>query len=121
MHILWDVCEYVSASGRRPFSDWYLKLKDSKGKNLVLLRLRRFQLGNFGDCEFISDGVFESRIHYGPGYRFYFGRYKEHLIVVLSGGDKGSQTKDIKKSLIYWIDVKRRQREAISKFQAGAH
>lgn len=66
------------------------------------------ELGLFGDVEPIGDGLSELRIHYGPGYRVYFGKEDNHIYLLLCGGDKSSQNKDIKKAKTYWQDHKRR-------------
>lgn len=80
------------------FSDWLLSLKDSRAKARVLARIDRMKMGNFGDSEPIGDGLSEARIHYGPGYRVYFMQQGNVVVVLLCGGDKNSQSKDIKKA-----------------------
>jgi len=75
---------------------------------MVRVRLNRLRLGNFGDCKFVGDGVHELRIAYGPGYRVYFGREGNFVVILLSGGDKGSQTRDITKAKEFWLDYNRR-------------
>lgn len=74
------------------------KAKDVKVKARILIRLKRAELGNLGDHKNIGDGVFEMRIDYGPGYRVYFVKSKGIIIILLSGGDKSSQLKDIIKA-----------------------
>jgi len=71
--------------------------------------LLRVEAGNFGDCEPVGDGVTELRIHVGAGYRVYFGRHGKTVVILLCGGDKGSQAADIKRAKDYWADWKRRQ------------
>jgi putative addiction module killer protein len=73
-------------------------LKDDKGRARILARLRSASLGNFGDTEPVGAGVFEMRIHTGPGYRVYFARRGEILYLLLIGGDKATQTADIKRA-----------------------
>ncbi|EKT0983298.1 type II toxin-antitoxin system RelE/ParE family toxin [Salmonella enterica] len=80
------------------FSDWLLSLKDSRAKARVLARIDRMKAGNFGDSEPIGDGLNEARIHYGPGYRVYFMKQGNVVVVLLCGGDKSSQSKDIKQA-----------------------
>ncbi len=77
------------------FSDWLNDLSDNKGKALILNRLANAALGNFGDCAPVGEGVSEMRIHSGPGYRVYFMRDGAMVYVLLCGGDKASQRRDI--------------------------
>ena len=78
---------------------WLGKLRDAKGKARILSRLDSAALGNFGDCQPVSDGVSEMRIHFGPGYRVYFTRRGTFVYVLLIGGDKATQKRDIKRAL----------------------
>ena len=80
------------------FDHWLLRLNDVRAKAKILARLKRAELGNLGDHKNVGDGVFEMRIDYGPGYRVYFARSKGIIIILLVGGDKSSQLKDISKS-----------------------
>lgn len=77
------------------FRKWRQKLKDERAKALIASRLDRLAFGHEGDVEFVGEGVSELRIHYGQGYRVYFQRRGDSLIILLCGGDKGSQTRDI--------------------------
>jgi putative addiction module killer protein len=80
------------------FRDWWLRLKDKRAADAVARRLRRFELGNLGDVKHVGDTVFEARIFYGPGFRFYFANKDGRIIVLLCGGDKSSQERDIEKA-----------------------
>ena len=80
------------------FATWLRALADSRAKAKIAARIRRLQLGNPGDVEPVGGGVSELRIHYGPGYRVYFRQHGKELIILLCGGDKKSQTKDIAKA-----------------------
>jgi putative addiction module killer protein len=82
----------------REFDDWLRALQDPIGKARILARLRSASLGNFGDCEPVGEGVSEMRIHAGPGYRVYFTRRGRTVYLLLCGGDKSSQQKDIRKA-----------------------
>ncbi|MCC6953196.1 MAG: type II toxin-antitoxin system RelE/ParE family toxin [Deltaproteobacteria bacterium] len=95
---------YETSTGRCPFSEWIEGLNDRKARAIIRARLNRVQLGNFGDCKGIGDGVFELRIPFGPGYRVYFGRDGDRLVTLLCGGDKGSQDRDIRYAKRLWED-----------------
>ncbi|MFA6204680.1 MAG: type II toxin-antitoxin system RelE/ParE family toxin [Methylocystis sp.] len=77
------------------FSAWLAALTDKKGKARILARLTSVEHGNFGDCEPVGEGVSEMRIHFGPGYRVYFVKNGSTVYVLLNGGNKGSQKRDI--------------------------
>jgi len=81
------------------FEQWLGKLRDAKGKARILARLDSAALGNFADCQSVGDGVREMRIHFGPGYRVYFTRRGAFVYVLLIGGDKSTQKRDIKRAL----------------------
>ena len=77
------------------FTDWLEGLGDRSAVHRILARLRRARLGNLGDVAPVGEGVYEMRIFHGPGYRVYFVREGRAIVIVLTGGDKGSQRKDI--------------------------
>nr|WP_011666377.1 type II toxin-antitoxin system RelE/ParE family toxin [Bordetella pertussis]WNV60319.1 hypothetical protein [Bordetella pertussis]BAF33452.1 hypothetical protein XF1597 [Bordetella pertussis] len=81
------------------FRKWFAKLRDERAATAIASRLDRLAFGHAGDVEPVGKGVSELRIHYGPGYRVYFQRRGETIIVLLCGGDKGSQARDIKTAL----------------------
>lgn len=78
------------------FKDWLLDLRDVQGKAKILTHIRSVSLGNLGDVEPVGEGVSELRIHCGPGYRIYFTKRGKAMVLLLVGGDKSSQKKDIK-------------------------
>ena len=80
------------------FDVWLAKLKDARGKARIIERIRSAERGNFGDCESIGRGVLEMRIHFGPGYRVYLTRVGDVVYVLLCGGTKRSQQRDIAKA-----------------------
>jgi putative addiction module killer protein len=81
------------------FAKWLKELADATGRARILARLDAAAFGNFGDCESVAGGVSEMRIHTGPGYRVYFTRRGRMLYVLLLGGDKSTQTRDIKRAI----------------------
>lgn len=81
------------------FDAWLAGMKDHVGKARIALRLDRAAKGNFGDCEPVGGGVSEMRIHYGPGYRVYFTRRDAVIYLLLLGGDKSTQKRDIKRAM----------------------
>lgn len=81
------------------FDSWLAALKDKLGRARIAHRIRSAEHGNFGDCEPVGEGVSEMRIHFGPGYRAYFTRRGEVIYLLLLGGDKSSQKRDIKRAI----------------------
>lgn len=81
------------------FDAWLSALKDKVGRARIIHRIRSAEHGNFGDCEPVGEGVFEMRIHFGPGYRVYYTRRGEVIYLLLLGGDKSSQKRDIKRAI----------------------
>ncbi len=98
---------YTTNTGKQPFFDWHTTL-DKKTKAIIHTRLARVRLGNLGNCKPIKgvSGISEIKINHGAGYRIYYGRKHKAIIVLLVGGNKGSQKKDIKKAQQYWHDFK---------------
>jgi len=80
------------------FTEWFDSLRDKRAKARIQVRIDRMGLGNFGDVAPVGEGVSELRIFYGPGYRVYFVQEGEVLVILLSGGDKSTQAKDISKA-----------------------
>jgi len=99
---------YVTEHGDKPFKDWLENLRDVQGRARIRVRLDRVRLGNLGDHRSVGEGVFELRIPYGPGYRVYFGIEGQKLVLLLLGGDKSSQKRDISRAKDYWQDHQRR-------------
>jgi putative addiction module killer protein len=95
------VREYLDDRGRSPFRDWLDEL-DVATKARVQVRVLRFESGNLGDHKQVGDGVWEARLAFGPGYRVYFGKGGSEVVLLLLGGDKGTQRKDIKQAKQYW-------------------
>lgn len=80
------------------FSKWHDKLKDARARMKIYFRIEQTKLGNFGDFKFVGDGIYEMRIHYGPGYRIYYTKEDDVVVLLLVGGDKTTQQKDIEKA-----------------------
>ena len=100
---------FERADGKCPFQDWLLNLNDVKARAIIRARLERIALGNLGDCKSIGGGISELRISYGPGYRVYIGFDGQRYVVLLCGGDKGSQKRDITKARVLWEEYKKCQ------------
>jgi putative addiction module killer protein len=96
-----DVLYFENDNGESPYLEWESKL-DTAARAATRIRINRVRLGNFGDCEPVGDGLSELKIHLGPGYRIYFGKLKDTVVIILCGGDKKSQRRDIKKAKEYW-------------------
>ena len=88
------------------FDEWLIGLKDYKAKARVLARIRSAEHGNLGDVRPVGEGISEMRIHYGPGYRVYFLQQGKLLILLLTGGDKSSQKRDIRKAILLAQEIK---------------
>ena len=99
---------YKTRSGKFPFEDWILGLRDRLARATIYARLNRLRNGNFGDCRTVGEGVWELKIHLGPGYRVYFAREGLEIILLLCGGTKRDQSSDIQKAKEYFRDYKER-------------
>jgi putative addiction module killer protein len=87
------------------FQAWRMRLRDGKGRAAIARRILRVQAGNFGDMKYLGDGVSELRIDVGPGYRVYLHRKGEIVVILLCGGDKGSQGADIRRAKALAADL----------------
>ncbi len=106
-----QVIVYTCEDGKEPFTEWLYGLRDSIGRKRILARVRRLEQGNLGDCKSVGEGVSELRMFFGPGYRVYFGEHRNTIVILLCGGDKGSQTKDVQKAKAYWKEYKHYEKE----------
>lgn len=93
--------EIFEFNGKSPFKEWINSLKDIKTRYRINERLKRLKFGNLGDCKKIDNELSELRLKFGSGYRIYFSEIDNVVILLLSGGDKSTQTKDIKKAKEY--------------------
>jgi len=98
----WEIKKLELENGKVPFDEWFESLRDKKMQIAIDARLTRVRTGNFGDCKSVGSGVFELRIALGPGLRVYFGRHKGQIIILLGGGDKGTQNRDIRHAQQLW-------------------
>jgi putative addiction module killer protein len=102
---------YQTSTGKHPFEEWLEKIRhrDCGAAEAIDSRLVRIRdKGNFGDCRSIGQGVYELRIHLRPGYRVYYLRHGHNRVILLSGGEKGDQDRDIEKAHGYATDFRRR-------------
>lgn len=93
---------YQDKQGYEPFLDWFNSVKDKMIRARIQNRLRRLEQGHYGDWKVVGQGIFELRLQFGSGYRIYYGEHEEQFIILLSGGDKKTQKKDIKRAQDYW-------------------
>ncbi|MGH3183810.1 MAG: type II toxin-antitoxin system RelE/ParE family toxin [Streptosporangiaceae bacterium] len=108
-----ELFRYQGEDGREPFTEWLEGLRDKTAQARVRVRLRQMQAGNFGDWGALGTGVIELRVHLGPGYRVYCARQGSSAVILLCGGDKSSQSRDIQRAQRLWIAWKRRQGEKV--------
>jgi putative addiction module killer protein len=102
----WRVAYIRLANGTSPFLLWFEKLADPIARARLLARLERLTLGNFGDSKSLNHGLFELRVNVGPGYRVYFGISGPEFIMVIYGGTKATQAKDIQRAKAIWTAFK---------------
>lgn len=103
-----ELLRYQLENGEVPVSRWMQGLRDARAKARIQMRFNRVAVGNLGDHKAVGDGVCELRVDVGAGYRVYFGQHGKTLVVLLCGGDKGTQQADIKLAKEYWADWQRK-------------
>lgn len=96
------VIVYCDQAGNEPFTNWLNRLRDPATRRRILQRLLRVESGNYGDFKPVGEGVYELRLFFGAGYRIYFGEDGERIVVLLTGGDKDNQQRDIQQAQVYW-------------------
>ena len=104
-----EVVQYETAEGACPFANWFADL-DARAAAKVRTAIARIETGNFGDVKPVGEGVSERRIDFGPGYRVYFGQDGQRLVILLVGGTKQRQQRDIAQAKAYWQDYKQRKK-----------
>ena len=102
--------QYQTAEGKDVLAAWFASLRDRRAAARITARIGRLAQGLFGDCKPLRDGVCELRIDEGPGYRVYYAQSGRRTILLLCGGDKPSQAKDIQRAVDYWNDWQERTR-----------
>ena len=105
---MYEIRHYLTPEQRDIYLEWHRKLRDLKARITIDRRIYRIELGNFGDHRFCRDGVWELRIDVGPGYRVYYALAGKQVVLLLCGGDKGTQQSDIARACEYWQDWQRR-------------
>ncbi len=103
-----EIRKYHSANGLVPFDRWMARLRDERAKTRILVQLDRLRLGLPGDWKPVGEGISELRIFEGKGYRVYFGREGKTIVVLLCGGDKSTQSRDIELAKTYWRAYQRK-------------
>jgi putative addiction module killer protein len=104
-----ELLHYQDSAGDVPLRTWLSHLRDKLAKAQILKRFDYLELGNFGDCASVGDDVIELRVHVGAGYRVYCARHGQAVVLLLCGGDKRSQSHDIKLAQQYWAQWKKGQ------------
>ena len=105
--IEWEIKKLELQNGLVPFDEWFDSLRDWKMQAAVDARVTRVRAGNFGDCKSVGGGVFELRIAFGPGLRVYYGLHGQKIVVLVGGGDKRSQARDIQRAQQLWQQFKK--------------
>jgi putative addiction module killer protein len=105
-----EIASYLTSNGKEPYALWLADLQDRQARAKIVVRVARMLHGNAGDVRFVGQGVWELRIDWGPGYRVYYARHKEQAILLLAGGDKRMQNRDISRAILYWQDWQTRNR-----------
>ncbi len=103
-----ELFRYQREDGSEPFTEWLRSVRDKVAAARIRVRLRQVEAGNFGDCHAVGEGISELRIHVGAGYRIYFGRQGQAVVLLLCGGDKSNQARDIKRAKDLWSEWKQR-------------
>jgi putative addiction module killer protein len=104
---------YIDENGNKPFAKWLDEL-DITAAAKVTIALARMEQGNFSKAKGVGAGVYEYKIDFGPGYRIYFGKDGDYLVILVGGGTKKRQPNDIKSAHKCWADYKRRKKQEIS-------
>jgi putative addiction module killer protein len=104
-----EIRYYVTSDGKQPFAEWFADI-EPVARAKVTRSIARMEQGNLSNVKTVGEGVLEYRMDFGPGYRVYFGRDGERLVILLTGGTKKRQQRDINAARSYWQDYKSRKR-----------
>ncbi len=111
MPLVIEIRRYVTRTGKDVFGDWLARLADNRARALILARIDRLAVGNFGDSKRLHGGVSELRIDFGPGYHVYYAMVGKACVLLLCGGDKRKQSSDIQRAIEYLRDYQERTQE----------
>lgn len=106
---MFEVREYLDRNGRSPYAEWFDDL-DPVAAAKMASAVIRMSHGNLSNVKGVGSGVFEYRLDFGPGYRVYFGKDGERLVILLAGGTKKRQQRDINAAIVRWRDYKQRKK-----------
>ncbi|ALB24409.1 addiction module killer protein (plasmid) [Piscirickettsia salmonis] len=105
-----EVVEFLDDYGTSPFEVWFNRL-NAQAAAKITIAVTRMELGNFSNCKSVGAGVWENKIDFGPGYRIYYGKDGDKLVILLTGGSKKGQQKDIDQAKSYWKEYKQRKKK----------
>lgn len=97
---------YGESGSKVPYLKWIDSIKDKEIRIRIQQRIRRLELGNFGNCKALKDGIYELKLDFGPGYRIYYGLEGKTIVILLCGGNKSTQKDDIEKAKKFWKNYK---------------
>lgn len=121
---MYEIAIFRTNAGKEPYIEWEKKLDKATSARIDARIARIRDSGNFGICESVGDGVFELKFDFGPGYRIYFGFESDRILLLLCGGHKKGQQKDIDKAIQYWRDhlsLKEVENEKVQKLQRASN
>ena len=108
---MYEIRHYLTEADKDIYLDWLIRVQDSIAKVAIIRRINRLELGNFGDHKPCNEGVWELRVDVGAGYRVYYAISGKEVLLLLCGGNKRTQTTDIKQAIEYWKDWQRRTKD----------
>jgi len=101
-----EIQRYIASDGKNPYDQWFYSLRDINAQAKIISRLNRIADGNLGDYRSVGEGVCELKINYGLGYRIYFGQIGITIVLLICGGDKSTQDRDIRQAKEYWTNYR---------------